>query len=250
MQLAHTMLRVRDLEKSLNFYVNFLGLHEVRRKVLGDEATLVFLTDASGHYHLELTHNHDGRDYKLGSQFGHIALTTDDLDSFIRKVIAKDWWYRESKPSSTSRYIFVHDPDGYDIEILQSQSGETFAVEHANITVKSIERAVKFFECAFPTWRVRDQGESKRKWLHFGGDTDYVAIEEALIDQPLDRGEYLRPDINHIGFTVSDLAAVKSRLLGAGYREGMHVEPEEGWLRAYFFDEDGFEWEFIEYLLK
>ena len=62
MQLAHTMLRVRDLEASLDFYTDFLNLREVRRKVLGDEATLVFLTDASGHYHLELTHNHDGRD--------------------------------------------------------------------------------------------------------------------------------------------------------------------------------------------
>jgi len=73
MQLAHTMLRVRDLEASLDFYTDFLNLREVRRKVLGDEATLVFLTDASGRYHLELTHNHDGRDYELGNQFGHIG---------------------------------------------------------------------------------------------------------------------------------------------------------------------------------
>ncbi|MBC8370094.1 MAG: VOC family protein [Planctomycetes bacterium] len=118
MQLAHTMLRVRDLNASLEFYINFLGLHEVRRKVLGDEATLVFLADASGNYFLELTHNHDGRDYELGNQFGHIALTTADLDSVIEDVKSKGWWYRESKPGSSSRYIFVNDPDGYDIEIL------------------------------------------------------------------------------------------------------------------------------------
>ena len=250
MQLAHTMLRVRDLEASLDFYTDFLNLREVRRKVLGSEATLVFLTDASGHYHLELTHNHDGRDYELGNQFGHIALTTHDLDAVRQTVIDKGWWYRESKPTSNSRYIFVHDPDGYDIEILQAKGGETVSVEHANITVKSIERSIKFFQTAFPDWQVRDQGESNRKWLHFGGATDYMALEEAQVDQALDRGEYMRPDINHVGFAVSDLAAVKGRLLAAGYAEGMTVDPAEERLRAYFFDEDGFEWEFIEYLLK
>ncbi|MFT7517246.1 MAG: lactoylglutathione lyase [Myxococcota bacterium] len=250
MQLAHTMLRVRDLEKSLDFYINFLGLHEVRRSTIGNEATLVFLADDNQTYYLELTHNHDGRDYELGNQFGHIALTTHDLDAVRQTVIDKGWWYRESKPTSNSRYIFVHDPDGYDIEILQDKGGETVSVEHANITVKNIERSVKFFQTAFPDWQVRDQGESDRKWLHFGGATDYVAIEEARVNAPLDRGEYMRPDINHIGFAVSDLAAVKERLLAAAYTEGMAVEPDGGLLRAYFFDEDGFEWEFIEYLLK
>ena len=77
-----------------------------------------------------------------------------------------------------------------------------------------------------------------------------MALEEARVDQPLERGEYMRPDINHVGFTVSDLAAVKGRLLAAAYTEGVTVEPAEERLRAYFFDEDGFEWEFIEYLLK
>ena len=53
MKLAHTMIRVRDLERSLDFYSNFLGLHEVRRKDLGD-AILVFLTDEDGHQYIEL----------------------------------------------------------------------------------------------------------------------------------------------------------------------------------------------------
>ena len=70
MKLAHTMIRVKDLDATLAFYTEFLGLTEVRRKSIGDEATLVFLTDAAGHYHIELTHNHDDRDYELGDQFG------------------------------------------------------------------------------------------------------------------------------------------------------------------------------------
>ena len=120
MKLYHTMIRVRDLQKSLDFYCGFLGLEEVRRQDIGDEATLVFLSDPDRHYFLELTWNKDGRDYELGNQFGHLALLTDDLERIQAEVEAKGWWYRQSKPGMKSRYLFIHDPDGYDIEILQA----------------------------------------------------------------------------------------------------------------------------------
>ena len=55
MKLAHTMIRVRDMDKSLEFYCGFLGLKKKLRKDLGDEATLIFLSDNSGNYFLELT---------------------------------------------------------------------------------------------------------------------------------------------------------------------------------------------------
>ena len=119
-RLAHTMLRVRDLEAALGFYCGFLGLREVRRAAIGDEATLVFLSDAAGHYFLELTHNHDGRDYQPGDQFGHLAFHVDDLEPVVAEVEARGWWYRRSKPTMRSKYIFVRDPDGYDVEILEA----------------------------------------------------------------------------------------------------------------------------------
>jgi len=122
MKLAHTMIRVKDLDATLGFYTDFLGLKEVRRGQIGDEATLVFLTDEAGAYHLELTFNHDGRDYALGDQFGHLAFTVDDLDAVIERVKANDWWFRESKPGRPTRYIFVKDPNGYDIEILERKA--------------------------------------------------------------------------------------------------------------------------------
>jgi lactoylglutathione lyase len=100
MRLAHTMIRVKDLEETLAFYTGLLGLREVRRKPIGDEATLVFLTDEDGHYHIELTYNH-GRDaYDLGDQFGHLALTTPDLEAVVREVEARGMWYRRSRPES------------------------------------------------------------------------------------------------------------------------------------------------------
>ena len=115
------MIRVTDLERTLEFYVGFLGLREVRRKTLGDEATLVFLADESGGYHIELTHNHDGRSYELGTQFGHLAFHVEDLAPVVEEVERRGWWYRRSKATSTSNYIFVRDPDGYDIEILEAR---------------------------------------------------------------------------------------------------------------------------------
>ena len=118
MRLAHTMIRVRDINRSLEFYSGFLGLREKRRKDLGDEATLVFLGDDDGNYFLELTFNKDGRDYTIGDQFGHLAFHVDDLDNVISEVERRDWWYRKSK-SSSSNYIFIKDPDGYDIEIIE-----------------------------------------------------------------------------------------------------------------------------------
>ncbi len=121
MKLAHTMIRVKDLDATLDFYTGFLGLQEVRRRPIGDDATLVFLTDAAGHYHIELTHNHDGRDYDLGNQFGHLALHVPDLEVVVAEVERRQWWYRRSKPESSSRYIFVKDPNGYDIEILEER---------------------------------------------------------------------------------------------------------------------------------
>ena len=122
MKIAHTMIRIKDIDKSIEFYCDFLGLQETRRKELGDEATLVFLSDEDENYHIELTFNKDGRDYVIGNQFGHLAFHVSDLDKIISDVEGRNWWYRRSKPSSSSNYIFVKDPDGYDIEILETKS--------------------------------------------------------------------------------------------------------------------------------
>ena len=121
MKLAHTMIRVKNLDETLAFYTGFLGLQEVRRKPIGDEATLVFLTDAAENYHIELTYNHDGRDYDLGNQFGHLAFHVQDLEPIVAAVEEKGWWYRRSKPEASSNYIFIKDPNGYDIEILEER---------------------------------------------------------------------------------------------------------------------------------
>lgn len=119
MRLAHTMIRVKDVDETLGFYCGFLGLRETRRTDIGDEATLIFLQDDVGGYAIELTVNHGKTDYELGDQFGHLAFHTDDLEAVIADVERRGWEYRKSRPELSSRYIFVRDPNGYEVEILE-----------------------------------------------------------------------------------------------------------------------------------
>jgi lactoylglutathione lyase len=122
MKLAHTMIRVKDLQATLDFYTGFLGLKETRRKDIGDEATLIFLADADERYYIELTVNHGRTDYTLGDQFGHLAFFAEDLDRVVEEVERRGWSYRKSRPELSSKYIFVKDPNGYDVEILERKT--------------------------------------------------------------------------------------------------------------------------------
>ena len=119
MKLAHTMIRVKNLQETLDFYTEFIGLRVIRRREIGDEATLVWLADDSGDYNIELTVNHGKTDYALGDQFGHLAFFADDLEKVVQTVEERGWWYRRSRPEISSKYIFVKDPNGYDVEILE-----------------------------------------------------------------------------------------------------------------------------------
>ena len=76
----------------------------------------------------DMVRNHppgpDGRDYDIGDQFGHLAFHVDDLDPIIAKLEAAGTWFRRSKPENRSKYIFVKDPNGYDIEILETRQSD------------------------------------------------------------------------------------------------------------------------------
>ncbi|MCZ6779853.1 MAG: VOC family protein [Acidobacteriota bacterium] len=121
MRYAHTMIRVKNLDASLAFYTEVLDMTETGRKDIGEEATLVYLGDDTEGKIVELTHNKDGREYTLGNQFGHLAFTTPDLEKLVKKIERRGLSYRRSRPELNSHYIFIKDPDGYDIEILQAK---------------------------------------------------------------------------------------------------------------------------------
>lgn len=124
-KILHTCIRVMDLEKSLKFYTEALGLVETRRKDFPeDEFTLVFLSDESGCHEIELTYNYNPeKPYVIGDGFSHMALGVEDLEGSQQKH--KEMGYEVTElmglPGEKPRYYFVTDPDGYDIEIIRTK---------------------------------------------------------------------------------------------------------------------------------
>jgi lactoylglutathione lyase len=125
-ELIHTCYRVLDLEASVAFYEK-LGLEEVRRLPIRDEAMNVFMGFPGDGPRLELTHNFDREEpYEIGTGYGHIAITVDDMDGTLERL-AEEGITPEKAPYTVreggSRLCFVRDPDGYRIELIESDPG-------------------------------------------------------------------------------------------------------------------------------
>lgn len=125
MRMLHTMLRVGDLQKSLDFYTEVLGMKLLRKSDYPDgKFTLAFVGygDEKDHTVLELTHNWDTAKYDLGNAYGHIALEVQDAHKACEAVRAKGGKVvREAGPMKHGATViaFVEDPDGYKIEFIQ-----------------------------------------------------------------------------------------------------------------------------------
>lgn len=126
MSLIHTCYRITDVDRSVAFY-NALGFEEKQRAPIRDEAINVFLglPEDGEEPRLELTYNFGVDSYDLGTGYGHIAITTDDLDGTLARL-AEQGIEPERAPytirAGGSRLCFVRDPDGYRIEILEREA--------------------------------------------------------------------------------------------------------------------------------
>ena len=119
MKYLHTMVRVTDLDASLDFYCNKLGLVELKRKdVPAGRFTLVFLSapgDESAQ--LELTYNWDTEEYGGGRNFGHLAYAVDDIYALCERLMTAG--VTINRPPRDGHMAFVRSPDGISIELLQ-----------------------------------------------------------------------------------------------------------------------------------
>jgi lactoylglutathione lyase len=125
MRILHTMLRVGDLQRSIDFYTRIIGMQLLRTSENTEyRYTLAFVGFGSnpGHAELELTHNWDTDSYDMGTAYGHIALGVPDVAAACDRIrIAGGTVTREPGPVKGGKTViaFVTDPDGYKIELIQ-----------------------------------------------------------------------------------------------------------------------------------
>lgn len=124
-KMLHTCMRVMDLEASMKFYTEALGLEELSRKDFPEhEFTLVFLADESRLYQIELTYNYKpDAPYVIGNGFGHLAFGVDNLEAARAKHIEMGYKATElmGLPNTVPSYYFLDDPDGYQIEMIRNK---------------------------------------------------------------------------------------------------------------------------------
>lgn len=129
MRLLHTMLRVGDLQRSIDFYTTVLGMKLLRTTDRPEQKyTLAFVGYGSNpeQAELELTYNYGVDKYELGTAYGHLAIGVDDVHAACERIRASGGTItREPGPvkGGTTMIAFVQDPDGYKIELIQGRNG-------------------------------------------------------------------------------------------------------------------------------
>jgi catechol 2,3-dioxygenase-like lactoylglutathione lyase family enzyme len=131
-------------------------------------------------------------------------------------------------------------------------------IEHANITVSDLDRAIEFFAIALPDFEVRKRWViDDKEWAHVGTDTSYIAI-----NTPTNKKRFAAPKLaklidritggfNHVGFVVEDVEEVHQRILKAGFSRGYNngnIIEHPSRRSVYMLDDDGNEFEFMQYL--
>ena len=123
MRLLHTMIRVKDIDKSIDFYTKLLEM-EVSEKRRLDDCWLYFLSDKASGQQIELTYNDETpqNGYEIGSGFGHFAFGVNSMDEFTKKLNSLGYSYLYEPFDLTgkgSTIAFIKDPDGYEIELIE-----------------------------------------------------------------------------------------------------------------------------------
>lgn len=151
--LDHVMLRVEDLERSLDWYRTHFEYEEQGRWE-ADTFTNVYLGPADAHDAgavLELTYNHDDRSYELGDAWGHIAVRVPegDLEAAYRGLVDAGVDDYRDPESCGGRYAFVKDPDGHEIEIVQRDHGARWSLDHTMTRVEDADAAIGWWARKF-----------------------------------------------------------------------------------------------------
>ncbi len=151
--LDHVMMRVADLETSLDWYTSHLG-YEEKGRWEADTFTNVYLGLEDAHEAgavLELTSNHDSEPDELGDAWGHIAVRVpeNELQERYDQLMAEGVADYRDPESCGNRYAFVKDPDGHEIEIVKRDYGPLYSLDHTMIRVEDVDTALGFWTRKF-----------------------------------------------------------------------------------------------------
>lgn len=122
-------------------------------------------------------------------------------------------------------------------------------LEHANLSVTDVAATTRFITTALPDLDVRGEGldGAGRPWRHVGNAHFYVALQ--AVDENPSRAPYGNTvGMNHLGWEVDDVDALEARMRDAGFEPNMHADAHPARRRVYFYDPDGNDWEFVQYL--
>jgi len=148
--LDHTMIRVADLEESLEWYQTHLE-YEEKDRFEGDGFTIVYLGPETMHEDgamLEITHN-EGEEPEVGDAWGHIAVRPGELEAYYQQLMDEGVEDYRDPESCGGRYAFVKDPDGHEIEIVQRDQGALWSLDHTMIRVEDADEALGFWTRKF-----------------------------------------------------------------------------------------------------
>jgi lactoylglutathione lyase len=246
--LDHTMLRVEDLESSLDWYTTHLD-YEEKGRWEAETFTNVFLGPEESHDDaalLELTYNHDGRSYTMGDAWGHIAVRTEDLYETYDTLVEEGVEDYRDPDSCGGQYAFVKDPDGHEIEIVERDHGAPFSLDHTMIRVEDPEQAIGWYSRALGYDLVR-RAEFDDFALYFMKHPE--APEEGMSVELTynydDRSYELGDAWGHMAVRATDLDEAWETLLTRHAED--YRDPEScGGQYAFTKDVDGHEIEIVE----
>ena len=247
--LDHTMIRVEDLEASVEWYTTHFGYEELRRSE-HDSFTLSFVGPADAHEQgavLELTYNHDGREYDLGDAWGHVAVRVPDGElqaTYDRLIEAGVEDYRDPE-SCGGRYAFVRDPDGHEIELVQRDHGAPFSLDHTMLRVEDADRAIGWYARKLG-YRLDGRWEADTFANYFvrpaGAAEEAMAVE---LTYNYDGRTYEMGDgWGHLAVRTDDLEGYWTQLMEREAED--YRDPEScGYNYAFTKDDDGHEIEVV-----
>jgi len=247
----HVMLRVSDLEESVDWYRTHLGYEEKERHE-GEEFTIVYLGSDGMHDDgamLELTSNHGEDVDEVGDAWGHIAVRVPEgeLEAHYQQLMDEGVDDYRDPESCGGRYAFVKDPDGHEVEIVQRDYGALWSIDHTMIRVEDADEALGFWTRKFEYTEPRSRWEASSFANYFMGPEE--APKEAMwleLTYNYDGRSYTMGDAwGHLAVRVDDLTEDWEQLMlreAADYRDPASCDD----LYAFTTDQDGHEIELIE----